>query len=529
VPEYDYTTHLMFDAITSGAISQDKKMNLNRRAIRPLKRCLYLLLLCASLLAVSLACNLTARSGELNATITAVVGQQTSLAGTALAFTQQASGITPQPLTQEPPAPQITPTPGPTRTVVDLLAPMRTPSIFEPDERLLKSAKILLFEDMSASRYIRLVKEALDKSGYFYLDVGSAKGWFKNQLLSAEDWDLVIAAAEAERGFGGEFFQYIDQRVSGGTAAIIENWDLDSAPTGMARTLLDRCGVQVEADWFQPDLRVFFWLVPDHPIFHQPNELPHGLRNAQPVWPDDVGDLLKLRQSNGQQQGDAILLAGTNYSWKTDHGLLATCLGGRMILQTFRSHEYHHDDMVALWQNYIYNALKSYFNQTGRNLPTPVTTVLPTMDVNPTPSGPTPGPDYTFPHDCGGLMRARLVQAPFFQRDLFEHHAEGMFMILRLELDNLAGWPIQMWDGDYFVEASVGGRQVTYTPNKAATGYLYIESPTNLYQDLIQPGETWRTSLAFDVDQGSANWVLILRPGSEAGEQVCEVKIPLTR
>jgi hypothetical protein len=52
---------------------------------------------------------------------------------------------------------------------------------FTAEDRLLKSAKILLFEDMSASRYIRVVKEALDRDNYFYIDVGSAKGWFKSQ------------------------------------------------------------------------------------------------------------------------------------------------------------------------------------------------------------------------------------------------------------------------------------------------------------------------------------------------------------
>ncbi len=73
----------------------------------------------------------------------------------------------------------------------------------DPVDRQLKSARILLFENMSASGYIRIVKEALDRAGYFYLDVGSATGWFKTQLLSSVEWDLIIAAAEANREFGG--------------------------------------------------------------------------------------------------------------------------------------------------------------------------------------------------------------------------------------------------------------------------------------------------------------------------------------
>jgi hypothetical protein len=58
---------------------------------------------------------------------------------------------------------------------------------------------------------------------------------------------------------------------------------------------------------------------------------------------------------------------------------------------------------------------------------------------------------------------------------------------------------------------------------------LYIESPSNLSQGLIQPGEIWRTRLAFDVDPRGEEWTFVVRPGSEFGEQVCEARIPLYR
>ena len=135
---------------------------------------------------------------DLQSTASAVYAQQTNLARTVTAIRGQVvleGTLEPQVASA---TQSTTPLdPGPPGTTEAQIVP---PTAFEPeitDERLLKSAKILLFEDMSASRQIRLVKEALDEAGYFYLDVGSAKGWFKSQLLSGVEWDLVIAAAEA--------------------------------------------------------------------------------------------------------------------------------------------------------------------------------------------------------------------------------------------------------------------------------------------------------------------------------------------
>lgn len=477
-----------------------------------------------------ISCNLLAQQDGLQATASAVNAQQTGLAQTVSALPLGA-GLPTLPSTQQllltPEAPAVPADPSPTPPQV--LAPAQTGPLLA-EERLLKSARILLFEDMSASRQIRLVKEALDEVGYFYLDVGSAKGWFKSQLLSGEEWDLIIASAEAEREFGGELYEYLDDHLSRGAAVILESWDLDSAPDGRVKPLLARCGVAVQSDWYEPEMRVFFWTDPSHPIFNQPNDLTSGLRNAAPLWRGDVGDLLQIEPAIGAPSGDPVILADVNRSWTQDHGLLVSCLDGRMILQTFRSHEYHHNDMVALWQNYIYNALISQFAYTQASLPTPAATYLPvTPLVEPTQTGPTPGPGYTFPHTCGPALTARLIDAPRFQRDLFEHHATGTFLTLRLELANQSSFPIQIWDQDYFLQGEVNGERVTYSPHPAATGYLYIEQPSNLYQDLIQPGETWRTALAFDVAPQGQGWTLVLRPGSEFNEQVCEVSIPLSR
>jgi len=465
---------------------------------------------------------------DLQATMVSLGVQQTGVARTSQAFSQLVTSRASY--TESNPVPSLnSPLPDPSLGTVEPPgeSQVSTQVIPNPDERLMKSAKILLFEDMSASRYIRLVKEALDEADYFYVDVGSARGWFKDQLHSNQDWDLIIAAGEAERGFGGEFYRYLNDWLDKGAAVIIENWDLDSAFSGQVKPLLDRCGIEFQSDWYEPDLRVFFWLDRSHPIFNQPNNVSENIGTSQPIWFGDHGDLMQIRQY--QQNGDALMLAGTNPEWKVDHATLATCVGGRLIIQTFRSHEYPSMEMVKLWQNYIYQALKHHFAYTQASIPTPQITVLPTVEAALTPPGPTPGPEYIFDHTCGGLLAARLVDAPQLQKDLFEHHAEGLFLTLKLHLENLSNFTIQILDGDYQLQGNIGSRQVTYSPHRAATGQLYLDNSTNLYQDVILPGESWTTSLAFDIAPEGKDHVLVVSPGNEMGQQVCQVRISVER
>ena len=382
---------------------------------------------------------------------------------------------------------------------------------------------------MSASGYIRIAQEALDRADYFYLDVGSAAGWFKTQLLSSVDWDLIIAAAEADREFGGEFMGYIDQRVADGAAAVIEYWDFDIAPFGKVDPLLNRCGVNFQADWFDPQSRALFGLQLDHPILKHPNQIPAGIPNANAMWQGDLGDLFAADLAAASMESPPTLLIGTNPAWKDDHALLVSCLDGRLILQSFRTHEYSHDVMVDLWENYIENALNSHFQKSAAPPPLPKRTAQPGPVSSQTVSDPTPGPEYTLEHRCDEFFSVRLTGAPFEQRDLFEHHAEGTYMLLQVRIKNLADFPIMIWDDDYYLETKSGERQVVYSPDRAATGYLYMDRAGDLIQGVIPPGETWDVSLAFDIDPRSTDRIFVFRPGSEFNEQVCEVRIPLER
>jgi hypothetical protein len=485
-------------------------------------------MLIAAVLLSPLACRLVMEGDTVLATLVAVKVQQTQLAASIPPMTASASQSEPapfQPVFPSPPAGTETPT---TASLPPGATSIPTPSDIIPDlDRRDKAAKILLFENMSASGQIRYVQEALERGGYFYLDVGSAVGWFKDQLLSSVDWDLIIAAAEARRAFGGDYFELIDSRLKAGSAVIVEYWDFDLAPEGKASGLLRDCGVEFQADWYEPQQRVFFWLAPENPIFHEPNEVPQ-LNNAASFWHGDIGDLMRVRVENGQPANEAVVLAGTYPVSKTSHGTLVSCAEGRMILQTFSSHEYQYNQVLNLWQNYIYQTLKSRFKGRPSGAPTPVSTMP--VSTPPTPAiveGPLPGVGNNFP--CGDIFTGSLGSAVQFQNQLFEHNAVGSFLIVDLQLINNSQHPVQIWDGDYSVEGLLHGQPVSYSPQKAATGYLYIENPRNLYQDLIQPDIPWSTSLAFDVDSNGSSWVLVVKPGYELNEQVCELRIPLTQ
>ena len=497
----------------------------------------YILIAMILTLAVFLdACNISSGVNDsLQETVDSLQLQQTGIVHTAAAYTQSAQETN---QSHTLPTEATTPVVLPTVTSLQQKVPGSGDAQFEGEEiqdleLKLKSSKILLFEDMSGSRQIRYVKKALDEAGYYYLDVGSAKGWFKSQLLSQEDWDLIIVAAEARRNFGGEYFQYIHDKVRQGSGAIIEFWNIDDAPLGKIKPLLDDCGVELQSDWYEPDMRALFWLQNDHPILNEPNEMPAKLREAPPLWRGDIGDMLEIKSTSGQPTGDALLIAGTNGLWKTDHGALAVCLDGRVVLQTFGSHDYSMDDMVQLWQNYIYNSLKSHYALTSSSQLAQVPTAVIETNPNGTESAPAPIEDPAYgvgvEFKCGSIFTARVPDAPIRVKDMFEHHADGTYLIVDLELINELGQTVQIWDGDYFIEGQIIGEGVLFSPDKAATGYLYIKNPVNLSQDRIEPGGLWRTKLAFDVDPFGEDWVLVVKPGSEIGRELCEVRIPLTR
>lgn len=458
-----------------------------------------------------LACNMPGLAWQLSEqerllqTAEALATQQESLRQT-----QGSLALTPSPA-----PPTVVPTETPviilTTDVVEAPQPPVMP------EHWRRAARILLFENMSASRYYRYVRDALDWAGYFYVDVGSAKGWFQTQLAAPQDWDLVIAAVENHRDYNGAMgalFEALDQRIQAGASAVVEFGDFDHAPDGKAGVLLRRCGLRLQGDWIEPMPRSFFWLQPEHPLFRQPNAIPSRLPRSAPLTRGEIGDLL-LVDENSAMEPQPLLLAGLQPRETQGSGVLAFCLNGQLILQTFPSHDYPREFMAALWQNYIYWALVQRFTLHPPSVPGPEEAAA----ITPNPNEPA----------CGGLLSARLLRPPRYTTALFEHHPTGIFAVLQLEIVNLGKEPIQVWDDDFRLESRQAGEVISLGIDKAATGYLYVEGGSDLWQQFVLPGQAWKPRLAFDIPtDGVAVWELVIRPGLELNQPICEIRIPLS-
>jgi hypothetical protein len=318
-----------------------------------------------------ISCSLPApNQGNLEATVFALSAQSTSLAQSATQESQnfQATALSLQvtQLAQLVQSQSQATQPPPTQAIIQTESvPTSENSQPESDAALeskIKAAKILLFEDVSGNNVgaLRYVKEALDSGGYSYTDVGSAQGWFKDQMIAQKEWDLIIAASEMSGRISGEYYDYLGTYLDQGSAMIIEMWGLDGIFQGKIRTILNTCGIEFESNWISPPVRSVWFLVPEHPIFHYPNEIGPSLRDYVKLR-EDSGDLVEIKYQNGKPTGDAQLLAGTKIDLKDSHGVLTTCYGGRLVLQSFSSHQYHQEDIVKLWQNYVHYTLMNHF------------------------------------------------------------------------------------------------------------------------------------------------------------------------
>jgi hypothetical protein len=299
---------------------------------------------------------------DINVRQTLIVQQQTELANNPIIPTD-----TPLPPTLVVPseAPQINQPP--TAVIENTTVAVQTPE--ETDlkafEDWMGSAKILLYEDMTARlETVRDAKYALDKMGLKYKDDGSAIGWYiddlKNGPQDGGQWDLIIIATEEKKGVRGEFASNVLTAAEQGTSVIYETWYLNNTYSSSASGLLAHCGLEFDRDWvgIPPSQTVLFPLNPDHPVLNQPNNsLNFGSSTDQ--WYDpsgkityDVGDLIKLAPDSR-----STLLLGTAPALKTSHATLAVCDDGKITLQTFSSHVLAEKVMIPLWENYIYNAL----------------------------------------------------------------------------------------------------------------------------------------------------------------------------
>lgn len=232
-----------------------------------------------------------------------------------------------------------------------------TPKAGEPTPDMqarIKNAKILVYED---TQDIGLwISEALNGMGVKYTHVGDAIGHFMENLNSPVKWDLIIVGAESKTKIQGEFWDVIAEKLSrDNTALIAEVWYLDSLGSGRIKMVTSNCGIEFQRDW--PLAESIYWLDSSHPLFSDPNNA-MPLINYSRHWNFQAGDLIRVSPGS-----NATLLAGILQKQKSDYGVMASCYDGRVIFQTFSNHDYHYNDIISLWQNYITYVLKNRFTQ----------------------------------------------------------------------------------------------------------------------------------------------------------------------
>jgi len=221
----------------------------------------------------------------------------------------------------------------------------------------MKDAKILVYDAMWA-RDTAVIENAIDglALGRNTTNVKDAVGNFISSMNSANQWDLVIVVSEWRSLVQGEVFDVIVTQLDRGSSVIFETWYIDQVYNGPIQPIMQRCGISFHRDWWRApgdDLNDYlvYLLELDDPMFSQPNTIsmlvPYDTR-----WIDDVGDTVKINPGS-----DAVLLAGRMQKEYTSYGLMVKCMDGRLIWQTFSTHDYKDQDMTNMWQNYIYNAL----------------------------------------------------------------------------------------------------------------------------------------------------------------------------
>lgn len=313
-----------------------------------------------ALVVAALACNMPSSPGNdpsMMETQMAVGMQQTSLAIQQATLTA-AGGLVVQP------TPAATFTPYPTYTPETAQGGNIANPTPQNVEGSIEGANILIYEDAAGDPSLLPIVSntvnAMSFSGGRVIDTGDAMGRFREYANSATDWDLIIVAAEVRSSFSGELFELLYDHIDNGGAVIIEVWYLDEVARGKIAPILSDCGVSFFRDWeretsYDPYKYSIYWLDTSHPLLSTPNTV-RAPSYPYPVWFGDAGDLLKLAPS-----GDAVLVGGLYQNRKSDYGVLASCMEGRMVIQTFSSHDYDSELIQPLWENYITYTLTKHF------------------------------------------------------------------------------------------------------------------------------------------------------------------------
>ncbi|MBT3314583.1 MAG: hypothetical protein HN390_08210 [Anaerolineae bacterium] len=284
------------------------------------------------------------------------------LEATAMVLQLTQSAMSNQPAAA-PTLPPVAPTVAPQQPQ-PTVAPVNTVSTMPDFDTWMKSASILVFEDIAADFNVyRYVPIAISGMGLNYVDEADYLGRFKNQLLSngpgGQGWDLIIAAKEIRSDLQGEFYVYLNDALGRGSSVILEEWDMDRLGNGKLSLLTGRCGIDFSRNWTDTDINdtVIYAVNGTHRAHHEPNE-GLSLSNVTGYWLGwDLGD--RMRLAPGSSATPLWGLYGTSTS---NDIVAASCVDDRFIIQTYATHSYAQSRVVPVWQNYIYSTLRARYD-----------------------------------------------------------------------------------------------------------------------------------------------------------------------
>jgi len=277
----------------------------------------------------------------------------------------------PQPaFTRTPLAPPLTPEPTLNITPASPDAPISTAtsnSMAKTQElqARINMANILIFEDASEENLIPRLDDVINTMGFsggIIVNAHQEPGRFLKFLNDGTKWNLIIIANESRAQPNTwliyQTMPFIEKQ---NTALIVETWNLDEDSNKGASYLMDRCGIRVEKSWHRlddynyEDFLIYNFPKTD-PILSVPNQILIPVRPSV-FWMGDVGDLMRLLPGS-----DSKFVAGLFSNDPANYGLITSCDKGRIIIQTFSSHDYRIWETASLWENYITTALAAHFS-----------------------------------------------------------------------------------------------------------------------------------------------------------------------
>jgi hypothetical protein len=265
--------------------------------------------------------------------------------------------------------PSLTMTPSLTPTLTNTPTLDPTVEAQQMMDRIL-GANILVYEDVKAEPDLvpRIDKALIELglTGEYVINTSDLGGNFEYWLNSGVKWDLIIFSSEA-RSIEPRLalVEQLIPHMENNGALIIEAWNLNKIISGYGDgsilSLFDRCGIEIQGDLgrpeppYEPTKYYLFMLAPDNPFLSTPNNIIFPLHPTI-YWTGDGGDLIRPRAA-----ADAGLLVGLYPDDVFRSGVVGTCMEGRVVIQTFSTHDYHVLDTTKLYQNYIINTLTNHF------------------------------------------------------------------------------------------------------------------------------------------------------------------------